>query len=229
MSTDLPEWLRVTLSSPRLNRYLAAADGDIQGTLSLYQCNLDLSAAFYGPIHWLEISLRNALHDTLRTKYGRDDWWKAAPLDDNGRRMVSAASSKVRRSSPRRAETCPDDVVAHLTFGFWVSLLSRGDNYDRNLWVPTLHHAFPNFSGPRRVLHRELNHMVGFRNRIMHHEPIFHYDLDSYRESIYRQLGYLSSLVADEVRPRDRIPEQIERLAEIRTTHGTQRRGGYDS
>ncbi|RCW47209.1 hypothetical protein DFQ14_101555 [Halopolyspora algeriensis] len=122
---------------------------------------------------------------------------------------------------------CTDDIVAKLTLGFWISLLSRGRAYDRRFWVPVLHKAFPHYSGPRRPLHSELEDIRKLRNRIMHYEPIFEYDLHSYRAGIYRQLGHLSPVIADRVRPLDRIPEALVRYGEV--WNGDERPDGNES
>ncbi|MDR7302039.1 hypothetical protein [Haloactinomyces albus] len=203
-------------------RRATLAGGDVDVAFRLYQWNPEVCSAFYGPMHWLEIGLRNALNDTLRGHYGRDDWWTSAPLDDNGHRMVGNARGELveearRKKHSRRnvMEPCADDIVAKLAFGSWVSLLSRGKAYDRYLWVPLLYKAFPNYSGPRRPLHSELEKMRRLRNRIMHYEPVFEHDLHSYRAGIYRQLGYLSPVIADQARRFDRIPEVLGRYDEV--------------
>ncbi|WP_433870703.1 hypothetical protein [Saccharopolyspora sp. CA-218241] len=154
-------WLYEALSAARLRPYLAGADGDPDAAWALYQWNLDVCAAFYAPLHWCEVALRNAMHDALRAHYRTDHWWDAAPLDANGRAMVAKARSGQAERKGRPA--APDDVVARLTLGFWVSLVSRGHSYDREFWHKSLHAAFPHYSGKRRDLHRELNAIRGFR------------------------------------------------------------------
>jgi hypothetical protein len=94
-----------------------------------------------------------------------------------------------------RREPGVDDVVAGLSFGFWVSLLSQSN--DVTLWRSALHRAFrPGYRGPRGVLHGHFEHMRRFRNRIMHHEPIRHRSLESDRNRIYELVGYLSPAMA---------------------------------
>jgi hypothetical protein len=203
MSADLPTWIPKALSSPRFGRYLSAAGGDVDDALRLYQWNIDVSSAFYSPLHWLEVGLRNGLHDRLRGRYGRADWWAEAPLDANGTRAVKRAEGKLARR--KEAKAGPDDLVTELSFGFWVSLLSRGKAYDRLFWVPVLHRAFPHYSGSRQALHADLNRMLNLRNRIMHHEPIFHLALPAHRQTIYDLLGYLSPAVADLAARLDRV------------------------
>jgi hypothetical protein len=221
MSTEPPEWIRDLLSTPRLTPYLRATDGDAHAAIRLYWWNVEVSAAFYGPLQCLEIGLRNALHSQLRGYFGRDDWWSVAPLTADGVHKVKEASEKIGGLNARRHG--PDDVVAALTFGFWVSLLSRGAAYDRKLWVPTLHRAFPHYSGRRDTLHDDLVAMLRFRNRVMHHEPVHHRDLAADRSKIYRLLGYLSREAAREVESHDRIPEILARRAGSGATTGPPR------
>jgi hypothetical protein len=168
-----------------------------------------VAAAFYHLLHWIEVGWRNAMHQRLREHFGRADWWEAAPLDANGLDKVRRARRQLDRRKP--AVGTSDDLVTELTFGFWVSLLSRGHAYDRTLWVPALHRAFPHYSGLRRALHAEAYPVLHFRNRIMHYEPIFDLDLVTYRATICRLLGYLSPTVVTLVSDLDRIPETLAR------------------
>jgi hypothetical protein len=56
----------------------------------------------------------------------------------------------------------------------YVSLLGRGDGYDQRLWRPALYRAFPGYRGPRQNLHRKVDYLRIFRNKIAHHGPIHH-------------------------------------------------------
>lgn len=205
-------WISGVLSSARLVPYLRLTEDSLSAALCLYWYNVQVSAAFYGPLHCLEIGLRNSLHERLQIMYGRDDWWAVAPLAFNGRRQVEDARCKFRKNGAASPTT--DDMVAELTFGFWVSLLSS--RYDRALWIPGLHLAFPNYRGPRKHLHRDLDYMRGFRNRIMHYEPIHHRRLEQDHATILRLLGYLSNDFAEVVRALDRVPDVLSRRAELK-------------
>jgi hypothetical protein len=200
------------LSAPRFDRYLRDAHGDVDWAMRLYWWNVEVSAAFYGPLHCLELTLRNAINDRLSAYYDVAEWWSVAPLTTDGRRKVDGAVRDValRRQGGRR----PGDVVAALTFGFWVSLLSR--SYDRPLWVPTLHRAFSHYSGRRSDLHDNFFSMLLFRNRIMHHEPIYHRDLVADHAKIYRLVGYLSQDVRDTLSALDRAPNVLAHRSSVR-------------
>jgi hypothetical protein len=210
-----PTWIPEVLSKARFSRYLDAAAGDVGQAMALYRWNIQTSASFYAPLHFLEVTLRNSLHGLLRANYGRDDWWHDAPLPHEGRRKVMAAAEKAKRDTGR--EPVADDVVAHLTFGFWQGLLSR--RADRTFWVPVLHRAFPGYRGPRRDLHRNVLAMVLFRNRIMHHEPIHHRDLVRDHDTIYMLLGYLNPDVAEHVREMDTVPSVLAARPRLGPAH----------
>lgn len=92
-----------------------------------------------------------------------------------------------------------------------MSLVSRGAAYDRTLWVPALHRAFPFYKGRRQPLHDNLLAMVLLRNRIMHHEPVHHRDLRADHAKIYRLLGYISPRMVKELEALDRVGEVLRR------------------
>jgi hypothetical protein len=193
-------------SVPRLQVYANAVNGDAAGAERLYWWNIEISAAFYGPLHCLELGLRNALDVQLRAAFAQDTWWDNAPLTPGGQRMITEARQQCLRRCT--APVVADDVIAQLPFGFWTSLLSnsRGSQYDRRLWVPVLHKAFPHYRGRRTHLHDNLEAMRLLRNRIMHHEPIHHRDLASDHRKIYRLINFIDPVVAKEALALDRVP-----------------------
>ncbi|MEV5346296.1 hypothetical protein ACIG54_20045 [Streptomyces achromogenes] len=183
--------------------------------MQLYQWNLEASAALYVPLHCVELSVRNALHDCLVLRYGRADWWAVAPLNKGGKGLVDKAHARCVRNEEQRAleqrrqprAVTVDDVVTELNFGFWATLLVR--RYDRAFWVPTLHRAFPYYTGRRDSLHDDLWALVRLRNRVMHHEPIHQGGLAADHDRIYRVLEALSPDLAKEVRAMDRFPSVL--------------------
>ncbi|WP_406037835.1 hypothetical protein OG799_24030 [Micromonospora sp. NBC_00898] len=206
-AAGLPEWMRQSFSGPRLEEYVRAARGSASLATRLYWWNIEVSQAFYLPLKCLEVAVRNALHDRLLDRYQRADWWQVAPLTPNSLRLVADAAAECGRRG--RRQPSPDDVVARLSFGFWVALVSSF--YTRALWVPALHKAFPGYSGRRDDLHRSLNTMRLLRNRIGHHEPIHHRDLAADHATLYRLLGFLRPELATGVRLRDGVPAVLAR------------------
>jgi hypothetical protein len=198
------DWIGKALSKARFASYLAECGGDTAAAWRLYMWNISISAAFYPLLDFVEITLRNSLHRELGARFGRADWWSVAPLNEHGQRLVKQAQEKVSAS---RSSQNADDLVTELTFGFWVSLISR--TYDRAFWVPALHRAFPHYRGRRDVLHAELKEVLWLRNRVMHYEPIHRRDLKADHGTIYRLLDYMSPRLAAAARPIDHVPHVL--------------------
>ncbi|WP_237525161.1 hypothetical protein [Streptomyces sp. SID5643] len=196
--------------------YLRASGGDPDAALRLYGWNVEASEALYTPLHYVELAVRNALHESLVRTYGRTDWWGTAPLDAKGRNLVEKARAKCEANEERRATeqqrpkraVTVDDVVTELNFGFWATLLVK--RYDRAFWRTSLHEAFAYYSGPRAPLSADLWALVRLRNRVMHHEPIHAEDLDAAHARIYRVLGALSPDLAKVVRAADRFRSVLD-------------------
>jgi hypothetical protein len=81
--------------------------------------------------------------------------------------------------------------VAELNFGFWVGLL--GPSYDATLWRQTLHKGFIASGGgqKRSVVHGRFNALRRFRNRVAHHEPIFHRPLEQLHVEIIQSINWM--------------------------------------
>ena len=96
-------------------------------------------------------------------------------------------------------------VVAQLSLGFWVGLLGTGHNYEMSLWRPALRHAFSGKAGPRKQLHIDFDRLRTFRNRIAHHEPIFHRHLAADHMHIVRLIRLISPVTAEWVMENSRV------------------------
>ncbi len=81
-------------------------------------------------------------------------------------------------------------VVAELPFRFWVGLFAN--RYDTTIWRTDLHRIFTPRVKQRRGLHDTLDRLRTLRNRIAHHEPIFHRKLDEDYRRIRDLVGFVS-------------------------------------
>lgn len=206
MSCAPPTWFDHVFAIPRMSPYLSAATTQGTHAEDLYRWNLQASESFYPALSCLEISVRNAIHRHLRRQYARLDWWAVVPLNRHDSSRVRQVSDDLRdrkKVNPPK----PDDIVAELPFGFWVSMVSR--RYDRHLWVPALHKAFPHYRGRREPLHDSLDAMRRLRNRIMHHEPIHHRHLAADHAKMYRLIGYIEPATVGWLRAFDRVPHVL--------------------
>ena len=121
---EILDQLELSLSPERLATYLDAAGRYREQAIQLHDWNTAASAAFCGPLQGLEVALRNAMHRRLAERYG-PAWYDnpAAILDKRALEQVESAKSGLARD---RRENSSPQVVAALTFGFWVSLLGPG-------------------------------------------------------------------------------------------------------
>jgi hypothetical protein len=161
--------LERSLSRDRLEKYLRDSNGDLDVALTVYERNTRLCEAFYTPLQSLEVCFRNSLHREMSAAYG-PDWLTngAAPLENDALRDIQAGTDELRHR-----EVTPSGVVAELRFAFWVGLI--GPRYDATLWRRPLYKAFRATGGhPRSQVHGPFNALRRLRNRIAHHEPIFH-------------------------------------------------------
>jgi hypothetical protein len=129
--------LRASVSQDRLEPYLAACRGDQAAAARLYARNIQISAALHAPLGCLEVACRNAMHHQLSALLGREDWWDATELrlHHTAQRIANDAKRDIVR---RRGPITAARMVAELPFGFWVSLLGSGTDYENRLWSSRL-------------------------------------------------------------------------------------------
>ncbi|MGW4412305.1 hypothetical protein ACWEJ6_50490 [Nonomuraea sp. NPDC004702] len=105
----------------------------------------------------------------------------------------------------------PSEVVAELPFGFWVSLIGRGNNHDQRLWRTTPYQAFPGYQGGRHAPHRELDFPRALRDKIARHTPIYHRHPHADHEAIMAMLGFIDAPLADLVARYSPVPATLAR------------------
>jgi hypothetical protein len=155
-----------------------------------------MAAACLPMLSQTEILLRNALDEQLKEYFdepGRGIPWflqDSRKLTENERQHIDTARNLIKRSE--KTET-RDQIIANLTFGFWVQLLDR--KHDQ-IWRQALHRAFrhPQTSkAPDAKRVRSLvNDVRQFRNRIAHHDYARDYDLPMLMSRV-RELAELIS------------------------------------
>lgn len=195
------------LSAGRFSTYLRAADEDGEKATRLYAWNTAVCAAFYGPLQALEVALRNAMHERLAERYGAE-WYDNAEvrLNDKHREQVEEAKTRLRQTG--KAVT-PPHVVAALSFGFWVFLLSS--SYDETLWRFALYKVFPRAEAvQRKEVYERLMKLLVLRNRIAHHEPIFASPLRRRYRQILEITGWISPFKRDWVVAHSRLEEVLD-------------------
>jgi hypothetical protein len=199
------EVLSRTISPERLNTYFMATGRDEARALALYLWNAELGAAFHPVIQATEVALRNSVNHALTEQYG-DQWWanEGPPglLDADRTGDLSVVMRRIRN---RGQQMNSGQVVAGLSFGFWVGMLQP--RYNPPIWGRHLRTAFPFL--PRSVARKGLaakGQRVAFlRNRISHHEPIFSRDVSSDIGDLMTMLQWMCPATHDWIKPHCRV------------------------
>jgi hypothetical protein len=185
---------RSTLSEPRFSRYLKESNGDQIKAILLYHWNSLLSQSLYTPLQFWEIALRNRMNSFLCWKYSAkwpyNDTQLLRNLKGNDKKRLIEARD--RQQAARGVPQAPTDaVVAELSAGFWVSLLT-GSYAIPFVWRYNLSRVFPCDKGlTQATVSAACDRLIDIRNRIAHHEPIYHLPLNEIHDDIDRMLGGL--------------------------------------
>lgn len=181
--------MKDSLSQARFARYLASGGGDEASAMALYEWNTLMAQSLYVYLQCWEITFRNKLDSFLRWKYGPawpyDDKRAVRALTRDEQRRLS--ETKQRQSQQRKqAVVSTDAIVADLSAGFWVALLSSSYKVPYS-WQYNLGRIFPNDPAlDRQTSHTLSSKILKLRNRIAHHEPIYELPLSQTYSELQR-------------------------------------------
>jgi hypothetical protein len=206
------------ISPERFQPFLHRCGGNRTRALRLYAWDSEMARALQSPLRDLEVSLRNALHRQLVGRHGQEAWWEVQRARPNhkGEDMLAQAQETLDRRRPYRPYG-PCDIVAQLSFGFWVSLLGQGggENYEMKYWNSSLRHLFREHRGGRHALYHQFQFMLTLRNRIAHHECIFQRHLERDLDTALRLLRYVSPEMAARHEKYGQVPDVLARRAGV--------------
>jgi len=180
-----------TLSGARFNKYLKKSNGDKRKAIALYHANAKISQCMYIPLQIWEIALRNRLNYFLSWKYNHN--W---PTDSRLVRNLSSPEKKrlseaIERQKAERGGKLPTDaVVADLSAGFWVGLLTK--SYEATFsWKHNSTRIFPALLMQREEAYEICEKLLTLRNRICHHEAIYHLPLQEQYDGLTKIVAAL--------------------------------------
>jgi hypothetical protein len=197
--------LKVSISSDRLATYLKAAGFDDERGLNLYLWNATVGEAFHLPIQAVEVGLRNCINFALCAEFGFDWWKNTAFLTSIDRERSVDISTAERRIRNRNHVPVTSQVVATLSFGFWVGMLQP--RFNPTIWSKHIRTAFldlPDQKG-RSDLAASAKRTADLRNRIWHHEPIFRENLSDEFRSVMELLAWICPAKASWIKPSCRV------------------------
>lgn len=167
-----------------------------------YRWNVQLCEALYPTLHCLEVALRNALHREIAAHYRSERWFEEPWLAPRQHQQVAEAKSKLR---DKRKPDDPGRVVAELSFGFWCGLFNRYYEHNKYLWPSLIKPVFPRLPSALRgirTIEAALNDTRELRNRVFHHEPVWHWHDLATKHDLARRLVHgiapsVGALLAD--------------------------------
>ena len=202
----------------RFEPYVVACSGDPSRALLLYDWNMQVSAAFWELIVYLEVALRNRINEQLETSFDHQMHWTSdltilgPSYARNLRDELKLANDRIMR---RGKESTPDQIVSELPFGFWVSILSRRS---RSIWpeLATGFHGMP--SRNPTELHRLVRDMRDLRNRIGHHHRVWNLDIAAIHADLLKLASFIDIEFGDWLSEKSQIPQRLVEFEVIRNT-----------
>ena len=201
--------LAETLSADRIGRYLTATGYDKQRALALYVWNAKIGEAFHVPIQAVEVGLRNRITVSLADLYG-SEWWRhidfKIAIDEDREADLETVFRRIRN---RGLSLDVGQIVAGLSFGFWVALLQP--RYNPKIWSSHLRVSFPDLpqDKTRNALAKRAGEVAFIRNRISHHEPVFRRDLSKDFQQLLEFLSWICPTKAGWIKPHCRVQEVL--------------------
>jgi hypothetical protein len=174
------------ISADRFSTYKVWTNQDEALAKRLYTFNVQLSAALYGPLHMLEVALRNVADRQLTVKRGAN-WMDDATVLTTVYQQDCVTKARAQLIRDRKAGT-HGQMVAELNFGFWGSLFGRQSNH---LWG-NLRPIFQAQGIQRPSIALQLSDFRLLRNRVAHYEPILMLPLAQRYADVTTLTGWLS-------------------------------------
>lgn len=207
MQGDFSALLRKAISHERLEAYRQrGTDGSDLNLFAHYAWNIALCESLYPALQGLEVALRNSMHDAATGIYRTEFWFddpRAIPHPREQDAVRKAKDVLARDRKPHEAGR----VVAELSFGFWTSLFDV--RYEQILWPRLLKAVFPfmpRHIRTRKTLSKRLHRIRHLRNRVFHHEPIWHWrDLVEQHAGLREAIGWINPAMLEMVAVLDRF------------------------
>lgn len=195
----------------RIERFLPAAKGGREDAFKLYLWNCRLCEAFYVPLHFAEIAVRNAINNRLIQRVGAE-WFENVLIQNTmgARQSADLLELLDKERAKHRDKLTAHHLVSELSFGFWQHMLTK--RYQRILWPRGMQDAFPNLpqSMGRQEVHDRVELIRKWRNRIAHHKPVFDQGPMRKHQEALQLIFWVCSDVADWVTSTSQVTAAID-------------------
>ena len=162
----------------------------------------EISAALWVHIMAFETTLRDFISEKLQRIYDVFDWWLVPNL--LSRSDLKDIDYAIKRLNRRQLPISNENVVANLSFSFWVELL--GKRYHQKIWMKLVKY-FPAYPGRREDFYDKAREIRNLRNVIAHHGPILRRDLFRDHAYLHELTALLDPELANEVKRKSRVLE----------------------
>jgi hypothetical protein len=160
----------------------------------------EISAALWVHIIAFETTLRDFISEKLQRIYGVIDWWLVPNL--LSRSDLKDIDYAIKRLNGRQLPISNENVVANLSFSFWVELLSK--RYHQKIWMKLVK-FFPAYPGRREDFYNKAREIRNLRNVIAHHGPILRRDLFRDHAYLHELTALFDPELANEVKRKSRV------------------------
>ncbi len=205
--------IREAISSDRIASYLLRLNQNELQAYGAYAWNVALCESLYIALHGIEITLRNGINDAAVAEFGDLEWYLADRNPKRAQTVKDATSTLQVKQKP----LIPGNYIAEFTFGFWIGLYNRKNQHGP--WQRVLVSPFKHAPKKRRSLSTllpRLERIRRLRNRVFHHEPIWHWQkLPSLHSEIIETIGWINPEMRRFVEMLDRFPETYATGAEF--------------
>jgi hypothetical protein len=160
----------------------------------------EISAALWVHIMAFETTLRDFISENLQRIYGVINWWLVPNL--LSRSDLKDINYSIKRLNGRQLPISNENIVANLSFSFWVELLSK--RYHQKIWMKLVK-FFPAHPGRREDFYNKAREIRNLRNVIAHHGPILRRDLFRDHAYLHELTALLDPELANEVKRKSRV------------------------
>jgi len=200
------------LSTARIDRYLAAAKGDRTLALRYYIWNVELCEAFYTPLHFAEVAVRNGILRAVVARFGIG--WPSNPdfRKHLETRFVSDLDQAIAEERKQHvAAMTHEHIASALTFAFWDHLCTK--RFRPLLWAKGIKPYFPHFEDNNDLykLQAQIMSVRQWRNRIAHHKTVFDKSPTAKHNDILAILSWISPDLRAFVINISRVSQVIQR------------------
>lgn len=205
------------ISEARFATYKIDASDTFEQILLNIEWNIKLSRAFYPLLQGIEVGLRNSLCNSISSHLKDDNWLLNPTILKANSPEVKMLEEKTYQAKNKGIIVDSHKLMALLPFGFWTNLLNI--RYENVFWPQLIKTTFPFLPRKmrtRKIIDQRFNKIrIKLRNRISHHQKIYHLNLKEIHKELLETIHWLAPEYLEWVRIYDEFPSLFAMGREI--------------